>query len=429
LTVPPPKILISTVGSFGDLFPFLALGLALQREGFDVAVATSGVYREFVEREGLDFVAARPDLDDVTEKLGLDLGGLARQMSRDDGFLFQRIIFPFLRESYDDIGAAAASGAVAIVAHSIAFAAHAAAEKLDLPLFVAHLSPVLHYLPQQPPLGMGLPFVAAPRSKLALGYNRVALACAAEVAHLWAAPLRQFRRELGLPRRAPFSFFRGVPSPFHSLGLHSPAFLGDQGGDLVAGHTFFDRGPPRAKEETRALAAFLDEGEAPVVFTLGSFVVRDRAAHHRSCIEAAQRLGQRAVLLASDEDAALLRAQAPPSIHVAGYAPHGELFPRAKIVVHHGGIGTSGQALRAGKPQLVTPFLGDQADNAARLARLGVARVLPAKALTVETLTRELRDLLARRDYASRAEALGARVAREDGAQAAARHIAETLRA
>ena len=420
----PPKILIVTFGSYGDLFPFVALGLALQREGFRVVVATSATHREIVLREGLEFAAMRPDLDDVTRLLGLDLGGLARAMSADDGFLFQKVIFPFLRDSFDDV-CAAAEGAVAIVAHAIAFAAHAAAETLELPLFVTHLSPALHYSPNDPP--QSAPFIAAPQGRFARAYNRAALGVLARVACLWAAPLRRFRRGLGLPERAPFALFAGVAPSVHRLGLHSPLLLRDGDADVV-GHTFFDRGPEQAAEEARALEAFLARGPAPIVFTLGSFVVRDRAAHHRACVDASLRLNQRAILLADDDDAARLRGgELPGTIHVSRYAPHGALFGRARIIAHHGGVGTSGQALRAGKPQLVTPFLGDQSDNAARLARLGVARVLPGKKLSVERLTKELRALLENEDFAGRAEAIGRCVAREGGAEAAAKRIVNAL--
>src|SRR5271170_3372636 len=94
----PPRILIATFGSHGDLFPFIAMGLALQREGFDVVVATSATHRELIEREGLAFAPMRPDLSDVTASLGIDLGGLVREMSADPRFLLQKIIFPNLRE-------------------------------------------------------------------------------------------------------------------------------------------------------------------------------------------------------------------------------------------------------------------------------------------------------------------------------------------
>ena len=103
-------------------------------------------------------------------------------------------------------------------------------------------------------------------------------------------------------------------------------------------------------------------------------------------------LGLRAVVLAHGDDVARLREGAPADAFVAAYVPHAELLPRACLVVHHGGVGTSAQALRAGKPQLVTPFLADQPDNAARLVSLGLARTFDGRTISAEKLARELRN-------------------------------------
>ena len=405
-----PKILIATFGSLGDLHPFIALGQALQREGFAIVVATSSEHREAVESAGLGFTAIKPSAQEVTERLGTDFGGLARRMSENDGFLFKDVIFPHLREAFDQF-LAASEDAVAIVAHSIAFAAQAAAEKRGLPLVVVTLSPVLLYSAHDPPFASGLPFVPGPRGRLALAYNRALL---------------------GLPARGPFALFHGPAPGVATIALHSPTLLHaepHQGRHvLVAGHSFHDSNAPMEESEAEALEAFLSQGPVPVVFTLGSFVAHGHEEHYRACMEACAALGVRAVLLAHAEDVARLRAAAPAELHVAPYVPHSLLFPRALVVAHHGGIGTSGQALRAGKPQLVTPFLGDQQDNAARLRRLGVARTLAGRAINPLRLARELRALLETPDYALRARELGAVVSQEDGASAAAHRIAELLR-
>jgi rhamnosyltransferase subunit B len=426
-----PKILIATFGSLGDLYPFVALGQALQREGFAVVVATSETYRDLITEEGLGFVAIHPDIEEATERLGMDLGEIARRMSADDGFLFERLIFPYLHEAYGQLYAAS-DGAVAVVAHSIAFAAHAAAEKRGLPLFVVTLSPLMLYSAYDPPLGARAPFVAAPRRPLALAYNRALLRGFAWAAAIWAAPLRKFRREVGLPRRGGFDLFAGAAPGVKTIALHSKLLAPprpDHSPDiLIAGQIFYDRGPPPGEGEARALEEFLASGPPPVVFTLGSFVAQGGGDYYRACMAAASGLGLRAVVLAHGDDVARLREGAPAGAFVAAYVPHAELFPRARLVVHHGGIGTSAQALRAGKPQLVTPFLGDQPDNAARLVRLGLARTFQGRAISAEKLARELRILLKTPDYAHRAREAASAIAKEDGAAVAARGIGEVVR-
>lgn len=420
------KVLIATFGSLGDLHPFVALAHALAREGFTPVIATSAAYADYIEGEGLAFTPIRPDADDLLARLGIDMGEIARRMADNDKYLFETLIFPHLREGYDDL-LAAADGAVAIVSHSLAFAARLVAEKRGLPLVTVLLSPMMLYSALDPPLGSRAPFRRAPARAIEIGYNRFLLWSLSHAVALWAKPLRRLRQELGLAPRYGLDLLLGTKSSAAIIGLFSPTLAPPRpdhcARTLIAGHTFHDRylgGAQLAPD----LEAFLDAGDAPIVFTLGSFVARARNGFYRDCVEAAQRLGRRAVLLAHEDDVPALAEGLPPDVHLTPYAPHSLVFPRACAIVHHGGIGTTGQALRAGRPQLVTPFLGDQFDNAERLRRLGVARATEGKNATAETLGRELAGLLAEARYRDRAAALSAEVAAEDGASIAARRIA-----
>jgi UDP:flavonoid glycosyltransferase YjiC (YdhE family) len=164
-----------------------------------------------------------------------------------------------------------------------------------------------------------------------------------------------------------------------------------------------------------------------LVFTLGSFVVTDAGDFYAAAAEAAARLGRRAVLLVGREAEARLGALATCDVFVAGYAPHSLVFPRAAAVIHHGGIGTVGQALRAGKPQVICPVLGDQFDNAERLVRLGVARRLDLRKFSAKRAEAVLSDLLGDEGAATRASGASEQVATEDGAGVVARRIGELL--
>lgn len=418
------KILIATFGSLGDLHPFVALAHALKREGFAPVVATSGAYADYILGEGLDFAPIRPDADDLTSRLGMDMGAIARRMAEDDKFLFDTLIFPHLRETYDDL-LTASEGAVAVVSHSLAFSARLVAETRGLPLVTVLLSPMMLYSAYDPPLGSRAPMRRAPAWPVEIAYNRFLLWSLSHAIALWAAPLRRLRRDLGLAPRYGLDLLLGVKSSAAIIGLFSPTLAPPQpdhgSTTLIAGHTFHDR-YLGSSGLSPALEAFLDNGDPPLVFTLGSFVARDRRDFYRDCVTAARRLGRRAVLLAHEDDVSALGEARSPDAHVAPYAPHSLVFPRAWAVVHHGGIGTTGQALRAGRPQLVTPFLGDQFDNAKRLQRLGVARAIDGKAATADMLAGELARL--GDDHAARARALAETVGREDGAATAAVRIA-----
>jgi len=421
----PRKILIVTFGSLGDLHPFVALAQALAAEGMIPILATSAAYAGYIEGEGLAFRPIRPDGDDLVARLGMEMGEIARRMAADDRFLFQQIIFPHLREGYEDV-LAASSDVCAIVSHSIAFSARLAAEKRGLPCVTALLSPVMLFSPDDPPLGSPLPFLRAPQGWAGRCYNQTLLWTLAHAIALWARPLRRLRRDLGLPQRRGLELLLGVDGSAATIPLFSP-LLSAQSSHweklVIAGHTFHDR-IPGAHSLDPELEAFLDAGSPPLVFTLGSFVARQRAGHYRMVAEAARRLGRRAVLLADEADLAALRASVTGDVHVTAYAPHSLVFPGACVILHHGGSGTTGQALRAGRPQLVIPFLGDQFDNAARLGRLGVARTLDHRRLNVATLVRELVALLDDGTYALKASDCARRIRGENGAAVASRRIA-----
>jgi len=372
----------------------------------------------------LGFAPIRPDADDLTTRLGMDLGEIARRMASDDKFLFDTLIFPHLRESYDDLLAASA-GAVAIVSHSLAFSARLVAEARGLPLATVLLSPMMLYSAYDPPLGSRAPLRRAPVGSVEVAYNRFVLWSLSHAIALWAEPLRRLRRELGLPSRYGLDLLLGVKSSDAIIGLFSATLAPPQpdhgSRTLIAGHTFHDR-YLEGGGLTPELAAFLDAGPEPIVFTLGSFVARARQDFYAGCMGVARSLGRRAVILAHEDDVAALAPEGGADIFVAPYAPHSQVFPRAFAIVHHGGIGTTGQALRAGRPQLVTPFLGDQFDNGERLRRLGVARVVDGKTATPEAIRRELERLDGQ--YETRAASLASEIGREDGARVAALRIA-----
>jgi UDP:flavonoid glycosyltransferase YjiC (YdhE family) len=135
-------------------------------------------------------------------------------------------------------------------------------------------------------------------------------------------------------------------------------------------------------------------------------------------VAAAKRLGRRAVLVLG-KNARNRPARLPDGVVACDYAPFSELFPRAAVVVHHGGIGTTGLAMRSGRPMLVVPYAHDQPDNAERLTRLGVARTIPPRRYTATRAAAELRHLLDSPAYSLRASEVGEQVRQEDGVRAA----------
>ena len=152
------------------------------------------------------------------------------------------------------------------------------------------------------------------------------------------------------------------------------------------------------------LAAFLKAGPPPLVFTLGTAAVMDAGDFYRISAQAAVQLKRRAVLLIGRDPRNRPTVPLPDGILAVEYAPFSELFPCACALVHQGGVGTTGQAMRAGKPMLVMPYSHDQPDNAARITRLGIGRTIARDRYTVAAAVRELRALLDTPAYAQKAQ-------------------------
>ena len=173
------------------------------------------------------------------------------------------------------------------------------------------------------------------------------------------------------------------------------------------------------------LEAFLETGPPPIVFTLGSSAVMDPGDFFRVSAEAAEQLGRRALLLGMEHGAlqtkdvdAGAEARAADLLGVR-YGSYARIFPSAAAIVHQGGVGTTAEALRAGRPMLVVPWGVDQPDNAARVARMGVGRTLGRKRYRTARVVEELRRLLEEATYARRAAEVGAAIRQEEGTETA----------
>lgn len=425
-TKPRPRIVLATFGTHGDLHPFLALALALRERGADPVLAAGEVYRDKVEAEGVGFFPMRPEVEAVADRLAMAPRELARAVAARPQFLLQRIILPSLREAYDDAMVALA-GADLVVTHSVAYGARLAAEKRGLPRVGIVLQPMLFASVTDPPVVADFPRLSRWIYRLGPVWTRAFLGLGRRVSRGWAQPIDRFRQQLGLPPATAHPLFEGQFGGGGAIGLYSP-LLGPPQADhpphtTIAGFAFYDSekgGPARLSP---GLQAFLEAGPAPVVFTQGTSAIHDAGDFVRESLAAIDLLGMRAVLVLDDEQARRWAAHATATIHVTGYAPYSALFPRAAVNVHHGGIGTTAQALRAGRPQLITPYLVDQPDNAARMVRLGVGRELSRRRWRGKEIAANLRALLDQPGYARAAAQIGSQVAREDGAAVAAATI------
>jgi UDP:flavonoid glycosyltransferase YjiC (YdhE family) len=424
------RIVLSTFGSFGDVHPYIAIALELQARGHTPVIATSGSYREKVEALGLELQPLRPAMPtfEQPDEIARIVERLMGQ--RDGPEQVIKELMPHMPDIYADLDAAAA-GADLLLTHPLPFAGPLVAQKRRLRWVSSVLAPISFFSAYDPPVLPQLPALHG-LMKLSPALVRLLLRLSQPRLDAMLRPVYELRAQLGLPRGAT-PLLAGQHSPRMVLALYSRV-LGEPQPDWpahtrVTGFAFYDRRDYFGETETpRALLQFLDAGPPPIVFTLGSSAIWVAKDFYRDSITAARTLGRRALLLIGHQRN-MPAEPLPDGVAAFEYAPYGEVLPRAACIVHQGGVGTTGQALRAGRPVLVVPHAHDQFDNAARLARIGTARVLPRPKYNAANATRELRKLLDEPNYARAAAEVGQIVQNEDGARSACDAIEEVLNA
>lgn len=385
------RICLVNFGSAGDLHPMLALGQALRARGWPVTVLSNPGYAGAVATAGLEFTAVG-ELHHQQEaaahpKLWHPIDGF--------GVMWRYLLRPALRPTYERLAQLASTGRCVVIASPVAMGARLAQERLGLPLISAYTAATMLRTVRDP---MTLAhWRVAPWFPRALRHVAWSLLDRQKLEPLVRPALNALRAELGLPVLRESVFGSWMHSPQAGLALFPPWFA-PAAQDwppqvMQAGFPLYDE--PWPQRPSPQLTDFLAGGTPPVVFMPGT--ARQQANDFfAAALRACAQTGERGLLLgAVDESLAL-----PPTLRAERYLPFHWLLPRARALVHHGGIGSCAQALRAGIPQLVAPHAYDQFDNAMRLERLGVGQGLPRGARGLEAMASALQTLLASADVA-----------------------------
>lgn len=416
------RIVLTTFGSLGDLLPYMAIAQELQARGHRPAIAANESQRRHIEARGLEFHPLRPESEPKIEQ-DWDFFKMISDSQKGTEYLIGQLLMPHQHASYSDL-MQACQGADLLLTHPLTFVASIIVEKTGIPWVSSVLSPAS--LISAYDLPANVPTSASPYERaLAAVAKDTALRSFRWNARLWSAPVRQLRAQLGLlPSGDPI--FESQHSPNLVLALFSRALASPPPDwppqTLVTGFPFCDRpaGTTQQNEQlSPELENFLNSGPPPIVFTLGTTAVWMPGNFYAEGAVAAQKLGYRAILLMGGAANHIPPGAFPEGVAAFDYAPHSQLFPRAAAIVHHGGVGTTGQAMRSGRPTLIVPHNYDQPDNAERIARLGAGRTLTRDRCTAATLTAELQQLLFNPSYAARAAQLSQIVNSENGAATA----------
>jgi UDP:flavonoid glycosyltransferase YjiC (YdhE family) len=412
------RIVLSNIGTFGDINPLIAIALELKRRGHTPVLAVPAIYESKITPLGLAFHAIRPDLDPKNTLLAEMVYDVRKGTERG----LREFLFPVLRETYDDFTAAVTTPVRAdlMLLGELNYAGPIVAEVTGIPWASYILAPLSFFSAYDPPVLPMYPRLARADSAVP-GFGHAIRRLARLVSRKWPQPIYDLREQLGLERGAN-PLFDAKHSPFLVLALFSRV-LGQEQPDWpantkITGFCFYDSDAGNAKLPPH-LEQFLAAGPPPLVFTLGSAAVLAAGRFYEYGARAAERLGMRAVLLIGSDPRNRPRHSLPESICVAEYAPYSALFPRASAVIHQGGVGTTGQCLQAGKPMLIMPYSHDQPDNARRMSRLKVARTIQRGNFTPGRVAAKLLTLFENPVFAERAKQVAAQLQTENGIKTA----------
>jgi UDP:flavonoid glycosyltransferase YjiC (YdhE family) len=404
------EISIISTGSRGDVQPYVALGLGLQRAGHRVRFLAPSDYKNLVQNHQLDFEDLGGNIQSVAQ-------GLEGQLEQGN---MLRILLEMRGAAEQLVGEAARRGLEASKGSDVLLAglgglsiAATISEALDIPFVPAFLYPFT-------PTSEFASVLSPLHSRILPGWlNRWTFHLAQQM--MWqsmrSADNKARQEKLGLERApfwGPFSRLRDGKLPvlygYSRYVIPIPTDWDDS--NHVTGYWLLEpstewKPPPRLQQ-------FLDAGQPPVYIGFGSMVDSNPEQTVRMVIGALEASGQRGIL--SSGWGGMQAEELPDFVHMVGSVPHTWLFPRIAAVVHHGGVGTTAAGLRAGVPSILVPFFGDQPFWGHRVFELGVGpKPIPRKRLSAMSLGAAIRLAVNDGDMQERAVLLGAKIRNEDG--------------
>lgn len=404
------KLTVFAAGSRGDVQPCIALSRALQAAGYYVRLAAPADFAEFIQAHG---VPCAPLRGDVQQAMASEVGRGFMQTGRANLLhsirAMRTLLAPVVRDMAQDLYDACRNADALICLAVFGAFGQSIAQALNRRLILIEPTPLL---PTRAFPAAGWPLQA----DLGGWHNRLSGLAMLDVIWQWYGPfVGEFRRNLGLPAYSASRFISDLrTTPL--LGAYSPHVIPPPSDwpatAHVAGYFWLDTAddwqPPAA------LQAFLEAGAPPVYVGFGSMAGQDPQEMGALILDALHACGRRGVLATGW--GGLRAGPLPPDVFVLDAAPHGWLFPRMAVVVHHGGAGTTAAALRAGLPSVIVPFIVDQPFWGARVKALGAGtNPIPVKRLTAERLAAAIQRAATNTQMRQRAQQLGAALRAEDG--------------
>lgn len=400
------NITLLTYGSRGDFQPFLALAVALQKSSYNVRLAGPGCFAQYAAAYNVPFVPLAGDPIELSKSFndaGKNVFRMVRSMQKHVFSIAPQVV----RQSH-----LALQGADMLI-HSFLFTAggHTFSREMHIPDISMQIFPIFAPTRAFPNPAFG---------NIPPGLFSYFTHWLAEKV-FWFGGMGGYMRlrrhvDQDFPRRLYWPFTQSGDRPLTPLVFaYSPSVLPrpvEWSDDHIhiPGYLFLDEATYTPPPE---LERFLGDGEPPICFSFGSMVHREADRIGKVILGVLERTGQRGVILTGW--GGWKPAGVPANVLYLEAAPHGWLFPRCRVIIHHGGAGTTAASLRAGKPNIVIPFAADQPFWGKRVAMLGAGpQPLSVNRLTVESLSKILAETLSSESMKSRALELGRKIQNEN---------------
>lgn len=399
------KFVIITIGSRGDVQPFIALSKGLRSKGHQIRICAMNVFQETIEQEGFEYAPMAGDAKEIMLRL------IGEQVSPIEYFNSLPDLLNPVKGAFLSNIEEACQGMDAIFYSTLGSVAYHVGEKLGVPCFrcfFAPLDPTAEF-----------PAMTAPPLLLGGWYNKLTFK-GGDI--LWSSATRHllndWRVQMGLRKIKPFEFpyrkmnGRQVPTlyAYSSILAPKPKEYGNH--QHLTG--FWIKELDEAWHPEEKLLRFLSAGSKPIYIGFGSTVGGNFDRILDIILESIKMTGQRAILSAGWRN--LDGIDLPHNVMQVGNVPHEWLFPRMLAVSHHGGAGTTAAGVRAGVPSIIIPFGGDQPYWGNRVYRIGIGtKPIWCKKLSVENYTKAIRDVLDNQQMKNRASEVGTMLRSENG--------------
>lgn len=421
------NILIMTYGTRGDVQPYIALGLGLQRRGHQVSFATSSRFQTFVEQYGLDF---SPMDDALLAIIDTDQGKKMIETTTNifsvikENIRLSKKLKPLrLAQIYETWEIAQNIAPDCILYHPKSSMVPHIAEKLGVPCIL--VTPIPMFVPTSEH-----PFLVLPRLNLGGWYNRLSYTIIAQLTGIFLGKfIKTFRADIGLPALTKFDLLQtGDGKDIPVIHIHSEAVLPRPSdwpdNAYTTGYCFLE--DKQNYNPDPQLVEFLAAGPPPLYIGFGSMMVRNPREFTKTIVQAVKLAGTRAIFATGW--GGLLGEELPEPIFAIKSVPHDWLFPQVSAVIHHGGAGTTAAGLKFGRPSIIVPFFVDQPFWAHQVHSLGAGpQPIARKKLTATKLAAAIREALGDSDIKRNAQKIGEAIRSENGVDKAIRAVEDLL--